>query len=262
MKGWLRHPVRVTVRLVWLAAEMSLGALRFLFQLRGQPDGPSPARSLWLQRTARRVARVLHLKTSISGPIPSSGLLVCNHLGYLDIVMLAATTPAVFVAKTDVRGWPFFGWCARKSGTIFVNRTKSTLAPQTNDEIAAALDKGALVVLFPEGTSSGGAAVLPFKSTLLEPASRREHPLFAGLIHYALDDGDVAEEVCYWGDMTFPPHMINLLSKREIRASVHFTRVHGASSDRKELARQLHLEISLLHGSVQLQRGELAGKKS
>jgi 1-acyl-sn-glycerol-3-phosphate acyltransferase len=100
-----------------------------------------------------------------------------------------------------------------------------------------------LVVLFPEGTSSGGATVLPFKSALLEPAARNVHALTVGLIAYGLSSGDVSEEVCYWKDMTLVPHLINLLSKRAIRASVRFTRLQQGSTNRKELARQLHSEV-------------------
>src|SRR5262249_55643775 len=106
-----------------------------------------------------------------------------------------------------------------------------------------ALDQGALVVLFPEGTSSDGKTVLPFKSSLLEPATRQTHSLFAGVIQYQIDDGDVGEEVCYWKDMTLIPHLINLLSKKTIRASVRFNPLREGSTDRKELARQLHTEI-------------------
>jgi 1-acyl-sn-glycerol-3-phosphate acyltransferase len=102
-------------------------------------------------------------------------------------------------------------------------------------------------VLFPEGTSSDGKSVLPFKSSLLEPAAKHTHALFASRIGYTLEDGDVGEELCYWGDMTLVPHLFNLLSKKSIHAFVSFTLVHDSSTDRKELARQLHSEISKLN---------------
>jgi 1-acyl-sn-glycerol-3-phosphate acyltransferase len=70
------------------------------------------------------------------------------------------------------------------------------------------------------------------------------------LIQYELDDGDVPEEVCYWKDMTFVPHLINLLGKRAVRASVRFTELRRGSTDRKELARQLHSEVLRLKEAV------------
>jgi 1-acyl-sn-glycerol-3-phosphate acyltransferase len=105
------------------------------------------------------------------------------------------------------------------------------------------LQNNVLVILFPEGTSSGGQGVLPFKSSLLEPATQQTHSLSVGRIHYELDDGDPVEEVCYWRDMTLAPHLLNLLSKQGIRASVRLAAVRDGSTDRKELARQLHAEV-------------------
>src|SRR5262249_36493317 len=87
-------------------------------------------------------------------------------------------------------------------------------------------------------TSSGGQTVLPFKSSLLEPAAQCGHGLTAGLIAYELSDGDVTEEVCHWKDMTLVPHLINLLSKRAIRVSVRFAELHQGSSNRKEPAKK------------------------
>lgn len=77
---------------------------------------------MWLQNSSRRLLRVFRIETQFTGDIPSSGLLVCNHLSYLDIVVLAAITPCVFVAKREVKKWPVFGWFARLAGTVFVHR--------------------------------------------------------------------------------------------------------------------------------------------
>ncbi len=213
-------------------------------------DSLPSARASWLQKSSRRVLRVFRLQTQFDGDIPSSGLLVCNHLSYLDILVLAALAPCVFVAKSEVKRWPVFGWFARLAGTIFVERNKRSHAAQSAEEIGSALADGSLVVLFPEGTSSGGETVLPFKSSLLEPAARNLHPLTAGLIGYELTDGDVSEEVCYWKDMTLLPHLINLLSKRTIHAFFHFTETRQQAMDRKVLARQLHWELLRLKNVV------------
>jgi 1-acyl-sn-glycerol-3-phosphate acyltransferase len=244
MKAWLHHPLRVTGRLLWLGGVFAFGALDYAGACAFRSKEALPAaRAVWLRRTARRFLRVFGLEPQISGAIPSSGLLVCNHLSYLDILVLAAGAPAVFVAKSEVKYWPVFGWFASLAGTIFVNREKRTRAGEFADEIQTALDRGALVILFPEGTSSDGRTVLPFKSALLEPAARRTHPLAAGWIRYELDGGDVAEEVCYWKDMTLVPHLVNLLSKRGLRAGVRFAQLRAGGANRKELARQLHDEV-------------------
>jgi 1-acyl-sn-glycerol-3-phosphate acyltransferase len=194
--------------------------------------------------------RVFGAETRTFGPIPSSGLLVCNHLSYLDILVLVSLTPAIFVAKREVKSWPVFGWFARLAGTLFVDRARRTHVGKVTNEIQSALNQGALVILFPEGTSSGGDTVLPFRSSLLEPAARHNHSISAGLIQYELKDGDVSEEVCYWKDMTLVPHLINLLGKRRIQASVRFTRLSEGSANRKDLARQLHSEVLRLKDAL------------
>jgi 1-acyl-sn-glycerol-3-phosphate acyltransferase len=67
--------------------------------------------------------------------------------------------------------------------------------------------------------------------------------LSAGFIEYTLRDGCVADEVCYWRDMTLAPHLLNLLGKRGLEAQLRFTRLRQASPDRKQLAQQLHSEV-------------------
>lgn len=240
----MKRPPLIVTRLLWFAGELTLAAGNFMiacaFQRKERMMGE---RARWLQHTARRLLQVFGVKSLVVGGIPSSGLLVCNHLSYLDVLVLGALAPATFVAKEDVKSWPVFGWLASRAGTIYVRRENRGDIGRVTQEMQTALDAGVLVVLFPEGTSSGGETVLPFKSSLLEPATRQTHPLWAGVIHYELDDGDAAEEVCYWKDMTFVPHLINLLGKRGVRAGVRFSQLRGGRGNRKELALQLHSEV-------------------
>jgi 1-acyl-sn-glycerol-3-phosphate acyltransferase len=251
MKSWARHPLRVSGRLLWLGSELLLTAIGYARHCAFQShDSLLLARAKWLQRSSRRVLRIFQVETHIVGSVPINGLLVCNHLSYLDVLVLAALIPSVFVAKSEVRYWPVFGWFARLAGTIFVDRNKPSQVLQSADEIAVALRNGALVVLFPEGTSSGGQTVLPFKSSLLEPATRRTYTLTAGLIAYELADGDASEEVCYWKDMTLVPHLVNLLSKRGVRASIGFMELRMGIMNRKELARELHAEVLRLREAI------------
>jgi 1-acyl-sn-glycerol-3-phosphate acyltransferase len=174
-------------------------------------------------------------------------LLVANHLSYLDIVLLSSLTPCVFVAKNEVKEWPVFGWFARLAGTVFVDRNDRRDAARANELIRSALREGALVVLFPEGTSSNGSTVLPFKSSLLQAAIGERVPITVAALRYELADGDAGAEVCYWGEHTLVPHLVKLLSKREVKASVSFAEMTNTWRDRKKLAAQLHAEVSALH---------------
>ena len=200
-------------------------------------------RAAWLHGWCRFACRVLGVHVTTHGTMPSSGLLVSNHLSYLDIVVLSSIRPCVFVAKYDVARWPLFGWLANAAGTIFVNRDRKLGASTSIDVIREAIAGGSLVALFPEGTSSDGSTVLPFKPALLESAVQLRCPIAAASIDYALDDGSVANEVCYWRDMTLVPHLVNLFFKREIRANCSFSPERIRAGDRKEIARQLRDEI-------------------
>ena len=190
--------------------------------------------------------RVFAVHTQFTGPPPQTGLLVCNHLSYLDILVLVSLTPAVFVSKAEVKHWPVFGWFARLAGTLFVDRTKRSDVTRMNALIENSLATGNVLVLFPEGTSWNGSEILPFKSSLLEPIVGAKHPLTVGHLGYALDDGDAADDVCYWGDATFFPHLVKLMTKNHVRARVRFAPVPQPAHNRKELAHQLHAEISRL----------------
>ena len=100
-----------------------------------------------------------------------------------------------------------------------------------------------LVVVFPEGTSSDGQPVLPFRASLLEPALRGGHEIATAWIHYELPDGNAKQEVCYWGNHTFFPHLIHLLGKKSVHATLRFGKFQRATDDRKELAKQLREAI-------------------
>jgi len=207
------------------------------------------SRAEWLQRVASRCVRILGLEISQFGSLPTNGLLVSNHLGYIDIILLAALRPCLFVSKRDVRDWPIFGHCAQLAGTIFVDRTRRGDVSSVLQQMQAALDDGVLVVLFPEGTSSGGASVLPFKSSLLEPAHHLGCPVTAAAISYALDEGSVANEICYWRDMTLLPHLLNVWSKSLIYSVLRCGVARARRGDRKSLARELHDEVAALHAA-------------
>ena len=201
------------------------------------------ARAAWLHRWSRFACRVLGIRITTHGDMSSSGLLVSNHLSYLDVVVLSSIRSCVFVAKRDVATWPLFGWLAHAAGTIFVDRERRFSSRKAVEVVRQAIGTGSVVVLFPEGTSSDGSTVLPFKSALLESAVQLRPTITAASIDYDVDDGSVSDEVCYWRDMTLVPHLFNLFFKREIRANYSFSPARIRAGDRKQLARELRDDI-------------------
>jgi 1-acyl-sn-glycerol-3-phosphate acyltransferase len=208
------------------------------------------AASQWLQRTAQGCRWILGLGFKCLGPVPDSGLLVANHLSYLDIIMLAALRPCVFVSKKEVRDWPVFGTCAQLGGTIFVDRSQRCDVGAVSDQMRDALAEGLLIVLFPEGTSSGGATVLPFKSALIEPALRLGCPVTVAAIGYSMEKGSVSEEICFWKDMSLLPHLLNVFAMPSIRAELRCGTARSRSGGRKMLAVELHDETAALHAAL------------
>ena len=198
------------------------------------------AKAEWLSRWSRRALSRLDIHVRCTGAPPRRGILVANHLGYLDILVLSATYPFVFLAKFEVRSWPLFGWLARMGGTLFVRRDVRSDVTRVNAELAAVVEAGLVVVIFPEGTSTDGHRVLPFHSSLLAPPATHGWPVTPAGIGYTMADGSVEDEVCYWRDMVFLPHFLNLLKKTRIDARVLFGPAITAGPDRKRLAREMH----------------------
>lgn len=247
MISWLVGKFRMCGRLLWFVAQLAPIIGDFIRSI-GFRRGAAPlkARAAWLHRSSRRVLPILGLVCRAEDTAPERGLLVSNHLSYLDIIALSACTPAVFVAKHDIHSWPLFGTLAAMAGTVFINRSRRSDVSRVNDQVQRALSSGALVVVFPEGTSSNGDTVLPFKSSLLEPAMDPEHPLFISHIRYGLQGGSVKQEICYWGNMTFVPHLLHLLTIPRMEAVVRFQAIENRGTDRKELARQLRAKVLAL----------------
>jgi 1-acyl-sn-glycerol-3-phosphate acyltransferase len=236
--------IRLGFRSLWFGGVLLFVAGDFVAsRLRHRGPLPLSERTRWLQRSSRRALRVFDVQIVAHGPRPSSGLLVSNHLSYLDILVLATLVPSVFVSKSEIKNWPVFGWFGRLAGTLFVERARRSDVGRMSAEIRTVLSGGHVVVLFPEGTSWNGRELLPFKSSLLEPIVGSSHPLSIAGIGYALTDGLVENDVCYWGDMTFFPHLVRLMSRKQVRVRVRFAAINERAAERKELARHLHATV-------------------
>jgi 1-acyl-sn-glycerol-3-phosphate acyltransferase len=195
------------------------------------------------RRWCAAVVRLLGVRLTLEGKPPAAPcFLVCNHLGYLDIVVLASRLPAVFVAKAEVASWPVLGAICRAVETIFVDRASRRDVARVLERTRRAIDRGAGVVLFPEGTSSGGETVLPFLPALLETPAALALPVHYASLSYATlpPDPPAHEAVCWWRKMTFPGHLWRLFGLVEIHARLVFGPSPIVDGDRKRLAAALH----------------------
>jgi len=204
-------------------------------------------RADWLHVWCRTLLERFQIPCEVVGTPPQSGLIASNHLSYLDIIVFSAAVPAVFVSKSEVRNWPVFGALSKMAGTVFVDRRRKTDTWNANEGIRRLLQAGIPVVVYPEGTSSNGKEVLRFYPSLFEPAVESAVPITAAHIGYELQDGDVGKDVAYWGDMTFFPHLLKLLSKRGLSASVKFSSHPHTFTERKAAATAIREEVLKLH---------------
>jgi 1-acyl-sn-glycerol-3-phosphate acyltransferase len=199
----------------------------------------------WLHRWSPRILRLLSVSLEVHGVPPESGLIVSNHLSYLDIYVLSTVMRCSFVAKSEIAEWPVFGTCARFCGTVFVDRTRRGAVAGVADQMREVLADDVAMVLFPEGTSSEGESVLPFKPALFAPIVELNRPVTAMAIDYELPGGSASTEVC-WGSGPIASHAFNLLSKRMIHARVFIGTPQPPGTDRKALARDLHAAVVAL----------------
>lgn len=196
--------------------------------------------------------RALGITLRVEGVVPQSGVVAGNHLGYLDILTFGVLTGGIFVAKAELQTWPLLGAIMRGGGSIFIRRESMRSAAESNRQIAAALQAGVPVTLFPEGTSSGGTVVLPVHAPLFEAAARQQSPVWPAAIAYAAN-GSLAgtgETVCYWGEMTFGPHLLRLLSLRRIDAVLQIAAEPVRGTDRRDIARSVEAELIRLQAKA------------
>jgi lyso-ornithine lipid O-acyltransferase len=213
--------------------------------------GRTSARGIAIRRRlvrfwARGVARIFGMRLHCEGHEPHQPfLLVSNHLGYADVIAYAATVDGVFVAKSDLASWPVVGALCRSADVVFVDRSARRDVTRVNQAIEEALGRGEGVILFPEGTSTRGERVLPFKPSLLEVAARGRLGVRVAGIRYATapPDEPASESVCWWGDMTFPGHFFALLGMRRIDAWIRHCDGVVVDDDRKRLAVALRAKV-------------------
>jgi 1-acyl-sn-glycerol-3-phosphate acyltransferase len=207
----------------------------------------TPERATWLQDAAATVLKRIGMEVMAEGHPPRQGLMVSNHLSYLDVLAYASTMPCAFVAKREVREWPVFGAFATMAGTIYVDRERRSANDGAARLIEEALAAGVPVVLFPEGTSSDGSRVLPFHSSLFEPAVQTNAVVTAAAIGYASSTAEEAA-LAYHGDDVFGTHLVRTLGLRGLKARVAFATTAKRYGDRKTAARATQAEVELLRG--------------
>lgn len=198
-----------------------------------------------IRRWSRKFLRLAGVRLEHAGQTPSAGLIVMNHISWLDVIVLNALAPSRFVSKAEVARWPLVGYLCTKSGTLYIERSRKTAARRTNSLIAEALAQGERVAVFPEGTTTAGDRLLHFHAALLQPAIASAGIAYPAALHYLDPGGGRSRAVSYVGAETLIGSVWQLLGAKRVIARIEFGRAEPASGRyRRELASALHATIS------------------
>jgi 1-acyl-sn-glycerol-3-phosphate acyltransferase len=234
-------------RAVALAYSLALVFLHF-WQIRIRGPLTMEQKANWSQAASRMVLKALGIEYKVIGQPPTHGLVVSNHLSYLDILIIAAAMPCFFVAKIEIGDWPFFGKAARSNGTIFLDRSSLSSAMSVADQMSERLKLPIPVLLFPEGTSTDGSEVLPFHSRLIDPATSAGVQITAAAVRYLIEGGAEERELCWFGDTEFLPHLLKALEAPGFHATVQFGEPH-VYPDRRTAANATRAEVAAMRAS-------------
>jgi lyso-ornithine lipid O-acyltransferase len=228
------------VRLVWIGVPLAL--LLPLHLLWHVLKLPSP----WAMLFLRIVARALGARVkTIGAPLKKNVFFVANHLSWHDIPILAGITGTAFVAQDGVRDWPIIGWLATLNRTIFVNRSdKQNISGQVA-ELRQALAENWSVTLFPEGTTSDGRGLLPFKPSLFATMAPPPRPMMIQPV--LIDFGPVAPDIAWVGEETGWQSAWRAFTRLgSYDVGVHFLDPFDpvALADRKEICAQARARLS------------------
>jgi 1-acyl-sn-glycerol-3-phosphate acyltransferase len=150
-------------------------------------------------------------------------VVVANHLSYLDILLMSAAAPVVFVSKKEVGSYPLIGQTALLAGTILLDRDRSFAKQDVAGEMDETLKSGACVAFFPEGTTTDGRQLLRFRAALFAAPIRLAMPVHTAAFRYTVrGGGDAGELVSFWKDHVLIPHLLRLLMLPGVDATLEF----------------------------------------
>ena len=198
------------------------------------------------QRWSRQILDILGVRLDAE-PInaPTGSLIVANHVSWLDIFVINALRPSAFIAKAEIRRWPFIGWLAARHDTVFLRRGSHGHARVVNGQIDGLLDSGIDVAIFPEGTTTDGTHLLAFHAALLQPAIETGRAIVPLALSYHDAQGARSLAPAFAGETTLPQCMAAILACRTLTARVRpAPAIATDARQRRELSQSAHDAIA------------------
>jgi 1-acyl-sn-glycerol-3-phosphate acyltransferase len=209
------------------------------------PGARRAVRGFVFSHWARACLAGFGVRLRVHGEPPRErSFLVANHVSYLDILVIASRLNCVFVSMAEVIQWPLIGMMARSFGTVFIDRTKKRDILAVNRAMESFLEQGFIVVLFPEGRSSRGERVEPFRPSLLEPAAHGRHPVASATLRYSTGPNDApASRIVCWTEPGFLSHALRLFLNDRVDAELTYHPEIVRDADRKKLAESVRARV-------------------
>ncbi len=212
------------------------------------PKASLTERSQMIAHWAQTFLAMLGVRVQTLGQPVMQGpmLVVANHVSWLDILVLLAVQPVCFVSKSEVRHWPVIGWLATQVGTLYIERASRRDALRVVHQVAAALQAGQLIAVFPEGTTTDGHSVLPFHGNLLQAAISVGSPVQPVALRFVDEHTQqLSMSVTYVGDVSLMGSVWRLLISEPVQVQLHFLPVQNTTNeqDRRQLAQTLREQI-------------------
>lgn len=200
------------------------------------------------RRWSRQLLETLGIRLKVGSgrtALPAHGLVVCNHISWLDVFAINALTPAAFVSKDDVKHWPVIGWLCAHTETIFLERGSRTAAQRTRETMIEHLRSDVHVAVFPEGTTTGGDRVLPFHAALFQTAIDAETPVIPLALRYVDRHGNPSRVPAYDGDITLWQCLRAIVRAGGLTADLRVLETIGTrNAGRRELSAHCHAAIA------------------
>ncbi|MEY3223855.1 MAG: hypothetical protein RL565_45 [Pseudomonadota bacterium] len=223
---------------VWIHVMCGICTLSFIF-----PFLDRSGKDQKIQEWSKQLLKIFNVELAALGADlikNTPHLIASNHISWLDIHVINAFKPIRFVAKSEVERWPVFGWMAKQLGTVFIRRDSSRHARQVVMQMASVL-KVESICIFPEGTSTIGEIVLPFKPNLFESAIVAQVPVYPLAIQYlSKKTGERSESPAFISDMGLLESMSNIIKNRSLVAQITVFPIYpndqSSALDRKKLA--------------------------
>lgn len=175
------------------------------------------------------ICRLFGVKINIiNGPAKDKiGLLVGNHMGFIDVIVVNSIAPSLFVTSKEIQKTPLLGFLCEMGGCLFVDRKNRSNIENELSEMITFLKNGFRVILYPEATSTNGEAILPFKRTLLTSAAYANVPIQPYCFNYIKINGEpftlkYRDSVCWYGDISFATGFYRFACLKEVSVDVHF----------------------------------------